>query len=378
MDNILPFNLYTSQKFTNFMDCISEISDPRLERGKLHSLVNIIFVITFGILGGANNASSIGRFGKLHIAWFRLVLDMPNGIPSHDTINRALKFINPDELHFWLNLWREEHVEKNDPKHIAIDGKEDNANQFYCSRAFDVENNSVIAYAPIPKNGNEISAATELLNKLNLNGKIVTGDAIITQTKNCSYIVNHGGDYQLALKKNQRQIFEDVKLYFDHLESNELLNGTYERSETLDKGHGRIEHRVCLSTGKLDWLYRKKRWKKLRSIVMIKTTTTKKSKTRTSIRYFISSLSPDSKRSMMLARSHWAIENQCHRTLDVNFDSDRSTFKDKFASLNMSIFKDFATSILKNYDTEQPIEQKRLNSAYQIDSMIETLLFAGI
>lgn len=373
MNNIHPFNLHTIKKFTNFLDCIGEIHDPRLNRCKKHSLENIIVIIVFSMLGGANTASAIANFGRRHIDWFRSILELKNGIPSHDTIERALKFIKPEELSFWINMWIEEYSGNDEFEHIAIDGKEDRANQFYCARALNVKKTVVLAHVPIPKNANEITIASDLLEKINLKNKIVTGDAIYNQRKIARKIIDGGADYVLALKKNQGDLHEDVKFYLDEIEKDPDLLGSFDKYRTLDKSHGRVEERICISTDQIGWISQRSKWKKLKSISVIKSSITVNNKTSTSFRYYISSLKPNAKRIGGLVRDHWAIENQCHRTLDTNFGSDLSTFKDYRASLNLAVFKDLALFLLKNYDSE-----KRLANAYRIDTLIETFLHSGI
>lgn len=374
MNNVRPFNLYTSKKFTTFLDCIDQISDPRLNRCKRHPLINILVVIIFSILGGADNPSEIERFGKRHIKWFASVLALNHGIPSHDTVGRALDFINPHELGFWLTLWAEETIQNDDPKHIAIDGKEDNANHFYCMRAFDVKGNWVMAHARIPTENNEITIAPQLLDKLPLKGSIITGDAILTQRKIVRRIVNGGGDYLFALKRNQHQFYDDVKLYLDDIENNELLVGTFTKSTTSEKGHGRIETRTCITTDKIEWLPQIKRWGKLATISVVERTRTIKNKTTRTRAYFISSLKYDSVAISQLVRDHWSIENLCHRELDMNFESDHSTIRGRHAALNMSIIKDFTLGLLRNSRPELSLKEKRIQNDHQFTVLLKTLL----
>lgn len=374
MNNVRPFNLYTSKKFTTFLDCISQISDPRLDRCKRHPLVNILVVIIFSILGGANNPSEMERFGKRHIKWFASILTLEHGIPSHDTLGRALDFISPHELGFWLTLWSEETMQKPNPKHIAIDGKEDNANQFYCMRAFDVKGSWIMAHARIPTENNEITIAPKLLDKISLKGVIITGDAILTQTKIARRIVMGGGDYLLALKKNQHQLYDDVKLYLDDIENNKLLEGTFTKDITLEKRHGRIETRTCITTDKIKWLDQMGRWKGLASLSVIQRVRTTKKKTTKTRAYFISSLQCDAAEISQLVRSHWAIENQCHRELDMNFESDHSTIRGRDAALNLSILKDFTLGLLRNSRPGLSIKEKRIQNDHQFTALLKTLL----
>jgi predicted transposase YbfD/YdcC len=335
--------------------------------------VNIIVLITLAVLGGANNAAEMERFGKRHSKWFYSMLGIAN-IPSRNTITRALHAIDPDELLHWLNYWRYGDIKNTEPRHIAIDGKEDNANQFYCLRALDVKNHAVIAYARVKKENNEISTAPALLNKIPLHNAIITGDAIITQRDIVRQIVDQDGNYVLALKGNHPQLYEDVKLYLDDIEQNKELAKTFSKYTTLEKGHGRIEKRVCIATSTIGWLYRRSQWKKLRSIIAIERTRTIKGITQIAKHYFISGMNVDAERFSSLIRAHWSIENQCHWHLDIHFDSDRSTISGYTAAINLAIFKDFALERLLNSDSNEPIKEQRIQNDHSFSRILKTLL----
>ena len=376
MSNIPTINLYNSTKMTNFLECMSAIKDPRIKKKTKHSLTNLIVIMVFAVLAGANTASSIARFGVLHIDWFRTILQIGNKMPSHDTFNRILKYIDPIDLGFWLGYWLSESPKTNDLKHIAIDGKEDNANQFYCLRAFDVNNKRVIAYVPIPAGSNEITAAKIMLSQLDMKGAIITGDAIFAQKQLAKMVIDAGGDYLFTLKGNQHQFHKDVKLYLDDIEENEDLISTFDKSTTYDKDHGRGEKRICITTNKTNWLYQKNQWKSLRTISSIESFRSIKGNTATSKRYYISSLDASSEKIGSLSRQHWSIENHCHNALDTVFDSDRTTFRDKTACLNLATIKDFVLALLKNSNSKDTIQQQRLTNAFQLESLIKTLCFS--
>ena len=220
MSYVRPFTLYNSKKFTTFIEALQQIPDNRLDRNKMHSQVDILVLLIFGMLGGANNPSEIKRFAERHRKKFRYILHFNGCIPSRQTIGRVLETIDPTHLSYWLNFWRYKYLKKNDSQHIAIDGKEDNACRFECMRAYDVKNGIVIAHQPVKRGMNEITAAPLLLNKLDLKNKIVSGDAIITQKKIAHLIVAKGGDYVLALKRNHGDLYQDVKLYLETIEQN--------------------------------------------------------------------------------------------------------------------------------------------------------------
>jgi predicted transposase YbfD/YdcC len=374
MNNVQPSNLYNSKKFTTFIETIDQIPDHRVDRNKLHSLTNIIVIIIFSMLGGANNPSEIKRFGDRHYKWFRSVLDLKHGIPSRPTISRMLGALDPMQLSYWLNFWRDQSCKKTDTEQIAIDGKEDNACGFECMRAYDVENGTVIAHAPVKKGTNEITTAPILLNQLNLENKIVSGDAILLQRKIVHLIVTKGGNYVLALKQNHGQLYQDVKLYLETIEQNPDLKGTYKKYETWEKGHGRIEHRTIVTTNAIQWLEQRYKWKKLRSISVVTRTRIFKDRIETAQNLYLSDLDNDPIKIYNAVRKHWFIENLCHRDLDMNFDSDRSTSRGGNSAFNLSIIKDFVLGLLKQSDPERPVKEKRLDNAHSFSNLLKTLL----
>jgi predicted transposase YbfD/YdcC len=374
MSNVRPSTLYNSKKFTTFIAAIGNIPDHRLDRNKLHSLTNIIVIIVFATLGGANNPSEIKRFGDLHMKWFRSVLDLKHGMPSRSTIRRMLEFLDQSQLSYWLNFWIDQSHEKNDTKQIAIDGKEDNACGFECMRAYDVENGTVIAHEPVKKGMNEITAAPFLLNKLNLENTIVSGDAMLLQRKIVHLIVTKGGHYVLALKKNHGQLYEDIKLYLETIDQNHDLKGTFKKHATWEKGHGRREHRTIVTTDQIQWLEQRYRWRSLCSTSMVTRIRITKNKVETSQNIYLSSLDSDPVNLYNAIRNHWLIENLCHRNLDINFDSDRSIFRTGNSALNIAVIKDFAQNLLKKQEPDKSIKEKRLINAYSFSNLLKTLL----
>jgi predicted transposase YbfD/YdcC len=282
--------------------------------------------------------------------------------------------LDPMQLSYWLNFWRDQSCKKTDTEQIAIDGKEDNACGFECMRAYDVENGTVIAHAPVKKGTNEITTAPILLNQLNLENKIVSGDAILLQRKIVHLIVTKGGNYVLALKQNHGQLYQDVKLYLETIEQNPDLKGTYKKYETWEKGHGRIEHRTIVTTNAIQWLEQRYKWKKLRSISVVTRTRIFKDRIETAQNLYLSDLDNDPIKIYNAVRKHWFIENLCHRDLDMNFDSDRSTSRGGNSAFNLSIIKDFVLGLLKQSDPERPVKEKRLDNAHSFSNLLKTLL----
>lgn len=364
VDNIQIQILPLSQKIATFIDCLKEVHDPRSARKIHHTIPNTIALILSAQIGGANNPSEIERFCKLRVDYFRSILHIPHGIPSHDTIGKILAMVSPRELCDWTNLWRECEIGPSEIKHVAVDGKKDKANNYYALRALDVESGQIIYHAPIPQGSNEITVMKKVLKYLPLQYVIVTADAIHAQKKHVRIITRHGGFYLFALKANQQQFYQDVSLYLNNLFSGNHPEANFDKHITREYNRGRLEIRECISTDEIDWLFQKSQWSKLKSISLIKTTRYTKKGTEISYRHFISNLPAEAKLILTHARRHWAVENECHRDLDINFDSDRSTIRDRYSMINHSIIKDLVLSLIKSIGSNMPIKEIRNQYAY--------------
>jgi predicted transposase YbfD/YdcC len=373
MDNIRLFNLHKEEKFTKFLMCINEIEDVRVGGRTTYTLSDVLVMIIFSILGGANNSTEIHRFVKRHVEWFQSFLPC-NKIPCYSTFLRLNHNINPNQLAFWLNFWRQETAREPRPKHIALDGKEDTANGLEIVRAFDADIGAVIMHKKVDIKSNEIPAVQQILKSMSLKGAVVTTDAMHTQTNNACIITHNGGDYLFILKKNQGNLYDDVKTYIDDIIETGLESWDYDKFETIEKGHGRIEKRICISTGDIKWMTQRMRWAKLKTIGCIISYRNIKGKTTREIRYFISSLTDNSRILLYYIRKHWLIENICHRSLDIDFKADHSTIRDRTGALNMAIIKDFALSLIQKSDMRASINDARLDNAYSFNSLVKTLL----
>lgn len=374
MNNIAVIKLHASKKFTNFLEAIDGLEDRRKRSMNCYHLTDLVVIMVFSIIGGANNPSEIEQYCKLHSDWFSDILCLKSITPSHDTFARVLEIINPMELEFWLNEWRTEFEDVLTERHIAFDGKKDRANKKFILRAYDSSSRAVIAHVRIPKEANEISVTPALLNLINMKNAIVTGDAMHAQRKNTSIITKNGGNYLFTIKGNQHAFYNDIKLFLDDLLNNALSGVSFSKAELHERSHGRTEKRTCISTDNIKWLSQRMQWSKLRSISVVESKRIINGLCTVQRRYFISSLPADASCILKLARAHWSIENHCHRHLDVDFRSDWSTLRNDTAVLNLSIIKDFCLYLLSKSDLKGGIKTKRAECAFVFGSLIETLI----
>ncbi len=375
MGNIHMSTIAASEKFVKFVEIIEAVPDPRLDRRKKHKFSSIIVIIVLGMLCNSNTLVSIVNFAIFFKEKLASIIDIRNGIPSRSTFMRVLQLINPQGLEFWLRYWEFDKLAKFDLGQIYIDGKQDKATGTCSLRALDVNNECVLAHMQIPDKTNEIIAAPMLIENINLVNKVVTGDAMHAQKKFARKIIHKSGHYIFTLKGNHHQFHEDVALCLDNIEQNDFLKGTISKCETNEKSRNRSEKRICVSTGNLNWLYNRNRWKGLKSISMIISHRTINGVTSKEKRYFISSLEPDAQKILSLVRSHWEIENRCHGYLDNTFEADKSTTRNRTAALNLSILRDFVLFLLLRDGSKASLREKRLANCREIERPLKMLFF---
>jgi predicted transposase YbfD/YdcC len=342
-------------EMSNILDYLSivESFDTRQQSKVLHKLSEIIGISLFAMIANANEPEEIEIFCKCHESFLREYFVLANGIPSHDTIERAFEMVSSEYLaglqakfNELLNANEGEKVKKI----LAIDGKTQRGNASDTQKANHIvscvdENGFCLGQALVDDKSNEITAIPELLDNLNIKGHIITTDAMGCQKDIVKKIRKKKADYVLALKKNQGTLFDDVELYFS--DPSFLTGCAYHK--TIEKARGGIEVREYWQTEDISWLSQRKDWAGLRSIAMTKNTITKKGRTSVEIRYFISNLPLRIKEIARAIRKHWMVESY-HWHLDVTFREDANLTKDKHIAYNLNIMRKLSINILKLLD----------------------------
>lgn len=340
-----------------FIECFSDISDPRVERTKKHFLLDIIAIAICGVLSGAETWQEIEDFATENIGWFSQFLALPNGLPSHDTLSRVFSLLDPQSVQSsclnWLNR-----ITKLLPEGvIAIDGKSlrNSRRVTSCQKALHVINawsctNQVcLGQLKVNDKSNEIPAVPELLQLLCINGAIVTLDAMGAQEDTVKAICDAGADYVIALKGNQGKLHEAVKDSFELTDQGSKRLTIYTAEDEVNGDHGRIDERrievipAAELTGYIDT-----RWQELNSLIRI--TYTRSSPTEMTIerRYYISSLTPSSPQKILnTIRAHWQVENCLHWSLDVTFREDNCRIREERSATNLSWLRKFCLGLLK-------------------------------
>lgn len=360
------------------------ITDPRIERTKLHKLIDILVIAICAAICGCDNWEDIALFGKAKREWFATFLELPNGIPSHDTFNRVFGRLNPDEFRSSFMAWISAASKLISGQVISLDGKvlRSSHDRGIGKGAIDMvsawacENRLVLGQVKVDEKSNEITAIPQLLKALEISGCIVTIDAMGCQTEIAKTIVDEGGDYVLALKGNQGNLCEDVQMLFADLENSDYRAYAYDYVKTVNKGHGRIEIRECWTISDPDTLRHLRgfeNWKKLQTVSLIRSQRWIGDEKTCEDRFHIASI-VGAKRVLGSVRAHWSIENSLHWTLDLAFNEDRCRVRKDNGPENFAILRHIALNLLKQEQTcKRSIKGKRLLAGWKEDYLLTLL-----
>lgn len=339
------------------------LTDPRIERTKLHSLKDILGITICAVLSGCDDWEEIEMYGRGKQEWLKQFLSLSNGIPSHDTFNRVFASLCPLQLRDCFIDWVQSIAQLTEGRVVSIDGKRlcnSGANGtkgfIHMVSAWCNANNMVLGQVKTDEKSNEITAIPELLQLLVLEGAIITIDAMGCQQQIAEKIIERQANYVLAVKQNQEHLFDDIKEAFEQTRDAASFS-------SIEKSHGRIEKRSCKLITDTDWICKRQNWRCLQSIICIESNRTILStgETQQEIRYYISSLQATPENFLSIIRQHWGIENKLHWVLDVIFNEDLSTKQAGNAAENFSIITKIALNLLKNNTTKKlSIKKKRL------------------
>lgn len=363
----------------------SKVTDPRIDRTKRHKLINILIIAICAVICGADGWVEVELFGNKKIDWFKTFLELPNGIPSHDTFGRVFAAINPEEFQAAFMGWVQAINELTQGQVIAIDGKqlrgsqdgELGKNAIYMVSAWATENQLVLGQRKVDEKSNEITAIPKLLKLLDLNGCIVTIDAIGTQTKIAKQIRKQGGDYLLAVKENQGHLFEDIHDLFEDDWKYDFHDAPYSYAKKVSKGHGRIEIRQCWTISDPEYLANIRDlqdWEGVQSLVMILSERRTGEAVEIQDRYFITSLESNADEVLRAKRSHWGVENGLHWVLDLAFNEDHSRVRKDHAPENLAVLRHMAVNLLKQETTvKNGIKANRLLCGWDTNYLLKVL-----
>ena len=364
-----------------------QLEDPRDDRGMRHLLLDIIVIAICAIICGADGWVEVETFGKAKRDWFKQFLALPHGIPSHDTFGHVFARLDAEQFQGSFLRWIRSISQLTAGQVIAIDGKtlRRSHDRFLGKGAIEIvsawasANQLVLGQVKVDEGSNEITAIPELLRVLEVKDCIVTIDAIGCQTDIAQTIVDKGGDYALALKGNQGQLFDDVKSLFaiEFTERKPFHWVEHDYQRTVDKGHGRLEIRECwvvTDPEYMEYVREHKEWAGLRSVILVRGERRIGDKVSQEDRYYISSLEGDAALCLHAVRSHWGIENCVHWVLDLAFREDESRVRKDNGPHNLAILRHMALNLLKQEKTARiGTHGKRLRAGWDQDYLLRVL-----
>jgi predicted transposase YbfD/YdcC len=368
--------------YFEFLAHFVDLTDPRKDRGANHNLFDVVGLALCGTICGANSWADIERFAVAHQEWFEQFLELPYGVPSHDTFGRVFARLDTDEFQACLGKWVEQLQLQLDGQTVAIDGKtlrgshDRSAAQeaLHVVSAWANQVNFCLGQISVESKSNEIPAVQELLDILNLKGAVVTADAMHCQKKTAQKIIDKKADYILQVKQNQPSLHQAITEEIDRYAQDNFRHRKVRQHTSKEKNRGRIETRTTMVAPAPAAL--KKTWPGLQSIGVIYRRRELADGTESEeINSFISSLPPKVRDLSKHVRNHWSVENTLHHTLDVTFTEDASRIRKGNGPEIIAALRRLSLSILKSDTTiKDNVRGKRLLAGWNLNNLKGILL----
>jgi predicted transposase YbfD/YdcC len=361
-----------------------KLQDPRRAHRRLHLLQDILVTALCAVIAGAQDWQEIETFGRKRHDWLRRFLELPHGIPSHDTFERVFNRLDPRALHACFWNWVQAIQQALRIKHVAIDGKTLRSSgsaqlgPLHLVSAWATAQRLSLGQVAVSEASNEITAIPVLLDLLDVNGALVTIDAMGCQRAIAQKIRDRGGDYVLTVKDNQEHLLEDIRQSFLDAWERDFAGLEHDVYETRERGHGREEYRcyrVLHSTG---GLRHADDWAGLTTIGLCYSERTVNGVTTEQARYFIGSRKASAREYGRALRGHWGIENQLHWQLDVTFGEDDNRVCRRNAAENLALLRRLTLSLLQAHPEKLSIAKKRFAAALDPEFLEEILRGDGI
>lgn len=357
-------------------EIFSAIPDPRIDRRKLHPLEDILLLSLIAVICGVESYEGIELFGKSKEDFLKTLMPLPNGIPSHDTIERLMKRLDCRLFEQAFITWTATLAQNTEGRIISIDGKtvrgsRDNEAGKYALHlvsAWCDANQMVLGQIKTDVKANEIKAIPKLLELIDIKGSVITIDAMGCQKEIAEKIIEKEADYILAVKQNQKLLYEQIAGAFAHQKVNHQATKT-------EGDHGRIEQRQCSVINDLKWIDEGQKWQGIQSIIKVDSSREIKDKITTETRYYISSIKQNAVYFNQAVRTHWGIENSLHWILDVQFREDESRKRKDHSAENFSIIRRMALNKVKNVPLRRlGVNLKRHVAGWDNDFLLKILL----
>jgi predicted transposase YbfD/YdcC len=362
----------------------AKLRDPRRAHRRLHRLQDILVIALCAVIAGARDWQQIVTFGRKRRDWLSGFLELPNGIPSHDTFERVFDRLKPQAFGACFREWVQAVSAALRIKHIAIDGKtlrgsgSAKLGPLHLVSAWATAQHLSLGQVAVDAKSNEITAIPVLLELLDLNGALVTMDAMGCQKAIAQKIVDQGGHYALTVKDNQEHLLEDIQQAFVKAFDTGFAGVDHDVYETHERGHGREEYRCYTVLHSTEGIRQADAWAGLTTIGMCYSERTVKGATTSEARYFIGDKKASAKYYAGGLRHHWGIENNLHWQLDVNFAEDGNRVQKRNAAENLALLRRLTLSLLKAHPSKDSIAKKRFAAALDPSFLEEILRGDGI
>lgn len=364
-----------------------DLEDPRSEVNLQHPLISVIVISLMAVLAGATGPTAIARWAQLKADELLEVLPLPHGIPKKDVFRRVLSALKPEAFQTcfanWLASLRASAAAATgiDQPVLAVDGKtlrrshdrRKGLGALHSVSVWASEFGLTLGQVATEEKSNEITAIPQVLKLVDLQGAIVTIDAMGTQKAIAGQVVDSGADYVFGLKGNQSKLHEAVADYVVKQWENDFADAQARRHVTTEKAHGREETRTYIQMPAPKSLPGFHLWKGLLTIGLVVHECLRDGKETHEVRYYISSLAMGVKRFAHAVRSHWGIENACHWSLDVTYREDESRIRDTRMRENFAWLNRFTLSLLKQHPCKDSVAMKRRSCGWDFDFMAEVL-----
>jgi predicted transposase YbfD/YdcC len=377
----------------SILEHFASLSDPRRDHGQIHRLDEIVFMAICGVLCGADSWLEIADYSESKSDWLSTFLALPGGIPSHDTFRRVFCLLDPlafQKCFFaWMAALMNQHgltpipLDRPALRPVAIDGKAQRGSArrtvgrspLHMVSAWAVENHLSLGQVATDAKSNEITAIPELLDLLDLEGAVVTIDAMGCQKDIASGIIQKKGEYVLAVKENQPHLYEDIGQAFDEALEHGEAGVDFTECRTEGVRSGRREARTCCVITNPSGLRGLGLWTKLTAICMVVCEREINGICSSEIRYFIGSVAGTAEEYLRWVRGHWGIENSLHWVLDVCFREDDQRHWSGHSAENLAWIRKLALCLLRAEKTSQAgsINRRRHLAGWKDDYLLKVL-----
>lgn len=352
-----------------------ELRDPRREtKNKLHPLTDILMIVLCAVLSGIEDWVGMEEFADQKEPWFRGFLELPHGIPSHDTLSDVMGRLERKAFAEAFMRWVQVALPSLSGEQICLDGKtlrgsREGDKTVHLMSAYAAKARLVLLQQAVADKSNEITAIPDVLSMLELNGAVISIDAMGCQKAIARQITASGADYVLALKDNHRRLSEDVRVWLDR----EVDENRLPCHETVEKNHGRLEIRRYVLSDQIEWLEQKPEWAGLSAVGRVESTRTIGDKTTTECRYYLCSFTTLA-RFAETARGHWAIENEQHWVLDVQFGEDAHRARKDHSAENLALVRRMAMNVIRhNGPSKDSLRRRKLRASLSDDYRAQLL-----